>query len=94
MMPAGIKKGETLRGPPWVKRSKLLVIVWMPPIPAPTATPALKDSASSIFNPESLIASCAAIMPNWVNGSIFRASLAERWASTSKFLTFAQIFVE
>ncbi len=63
---AGMKKGETLRGPFSMRLRDWASKVDMPPMPEPMITPARSRSTLEWSSPESCMASFAAATANWV----------------------------
>src|SRR6185312_3256768 len=88
-MEAGIKKGDTLRGPP---ASRLLCsrsITSKPPMPLPMCTPTRGASSSETWSPEPAMASAAAASANWMKSPIFLSSFFSMKTKGSKPFTSA-----
>ena len=83
---AGMVKGETRRGPPWLRRTTAFSSHSRPPIPEATRTPT-SSPIELTSRPESSTASRAAARPRATQREVRRASLGPRWSAGSNPLT-------
>ena len=83
---AGMVKGETRRGPPWLRRTTAFSSHSRPPIPEATRTPT-SSPIELTSRPESSTASRAAASPRATQREVRRASLGPRWSAGSNPLT-------